>query len=49
MDVVDQQYYVDKDQNILKIIDYIFDTIIAITMFLCFFALSANMGANLYD
>lgn len=28
---------------------YVFNTIIALTMFLCFFALSANMSANLYE
>lgn len=29
--------------------EYVFDTIIVLTMFLCFFALSANMSANLYE
>lgn len=33
----------------VKLINYIFDTIIVITMGLCFFALSANVTANLYD
>jgi ABC-type antimicrobial peptide transport system permease subunit len=35
--------------NITKILNKTFDTIIAVTMFLCFFALSANMSANLYE
>jgi len=26
----------------------IFDVVIGVTMFLCFFALSANMSANMY-
>ncbi len=32
----------------IAILNNVFNTIIAITMFLCFFALSANMSANLY-
>lgn len=35
--------------NITKIMNETFDIIIGITMFLCFFALSANMSANLYE
>ena len=35
--------------NITKLMNKTFDIIIAITMFLCFFALSANMSANLYE
>lgn len=31
------------------ILDIIFNIIIAITMFLCFFSLSSSMTANLYD
>jgi putative ABC transport system permease protein len=31
-----------------KLLNLMFDVIIGITMFLCFFALSANMSANLY-
>ena len=27
----------------------VFNTVIVLTMFLCFFALSANMSANLYE
>jgi ABC-type antimicrobial peptide transport system permease subunit len=32
-----------------RIIDLIFDAVIVITMFLCLFALSANMSANMYE
>lgn len=32
-----------------SILEVIFDTIIAITMFLCFFSLSSSMTANLYE
>ena len=32
-----------------KLLNMMFDAIIGITMFLCFFALSANMSANLYS
>ena len=32
-----------------KLLSLIFDVIILITMFLCFFALSTNMTANLYE
>lgn len=35
--------------NITKLMNETFDIIIGITMFLCFFALSANMSANLYE
>lgn len=35
--------------KISNILEYVFDTIIVLTMFLCFFALSANMSANLYE
>jgi hypothetical protein len=38
-----------KKEKILAVIGYIFDTIIVICMSLCFFALSANMSANLFD
>jgi len=34
---------------VVQIINLIVDVIILVTMFLCFFALSANMSANLYD
>jgi hypothetical protein len=33
----------------IAILNNVFNTIIAMTMFLCFFALSANMTANLYQ
>ena len=36
----------DKITNILN---KVFNVIIVMTMFLCFFALSANMSANLYE
>lgn len=32
-----------------SILNMIFDVIIAITMFLCFFSLSSSMTANLYE
>ena len=35
--------------DVTKLLNETFDIIIAITMFLCFFALSANMSANLYE
>ena len=34
---------------VTKILDKVFMIIICITMFLCFFALSSNMTANLMD
>lgn len=34
--------------KITNILNKVFNTIIVMTMFLCFFALSANMSANLY-
>lgn len=36
------------NSKVVKILNKVFDTIIVLTMFLCFFALSANMSANLY-
>lgn len=38
-----------KVGKILTMINLIFDAMILMIMFLCFFALSANMSANLYD
>lgn len=35
--------------QVTKILDIIFNVIIAITMFLCFFSLCSSMSANLYD
>ena len=37
------------NSKITSILDKVFNTIIGVTMFLCFFALSANMSANLYE
>ena len=34
---------------VLRLLNLIFDIIIAITMFLCLFALSANMSANIFQ
>jgi ABC-type antimicrobial peptide transport system permease subunit len=47
--IIDAQHDYEKNELIVKIINIIFDGIIAITMFLCFFALSANMSANLFE
>lgn len=44
-DVVEDLENLEKVQFILKVI---FSFIISITMFLCFFSLSASMSANLY-
>ena len=35
--------------RIKHLLDWLFDSIILVVMFLCFFALSANMSANLYE
>ena len=37
----------DNKQNVTRLLNEIFDVIIVITMFLCLFALSANMSANI--
>ena len=44
-------YYLDNETNVLvdNIITAIFDVIIIITMFLCFFSLCSSMSANLFD
>ena len=39
----------DTLEMISKILNSIFNAIIGIVMFLCFFALSSNMSANLLD
>jgi hypothetical protein len=39
----------DTDEMVNRILDWIFNVIIAITMFLCFFSLCSSMSANLYD
>ena len=35
--------------KILSYVNQVFDVLIVIIMFLCFFALSSNMSANLYE
>jgi len=46
-----ENYFSDLETNILvtRILDWIFNVIIAITMFLCFFSLCSSMSANLFD
>lgn len=39
----------DSLDKVIRLLNEIFDIIIAITMFLCLFALSANMSANIYQ
>jgi ABC-type antimicrobial peptide transport system permease subunit len=39
----------DSLAKVIRLLNEIFDIIIAITMFLCLFALSANMSANIYQ
>ena len=39
----------ESNEKINSIINWTFYSIIAITMFLCFFSLSASMSANLYE
>lgn len=39
----------DTTAKIKNIMNIVFDTIIIMVMLLCFFALSANMTANLYE
>ena len=36
-------------EKVTQLVNYIFDVIIGVTMFLCFFALSANMSANIFE
>ena len=45
-DIVEDFENLDQVQAILKVI---FSFVISITMFLCFFSLSASMSANLYQ
>jgi len=44
-------YFDNKEaqEDITKILDWIFNVIIGITMFLCFFSLCSSMSANLFD
>ena len=37
------------DENIYRIINSVFYSVISITMFLCFFSLCASMATNLYE
>ena len=39
----------DSTAKIKKILDKVFYGLISVTMFLCFFSLSASMSANLYE
>lgn len=53
-DATDREFLLTYEQRetmetIKKILDLTFMMTIAIMMFLCFFSLSAAMGANLYD
>lgn len=38
-----------KSSTVDRILSWIFNVIILITMFLCFFSLSSSMSANIYD
>lgn len=50
-EVVVKNYFEDTDSNdsAQGILDLIFNTIIVIIMFLCFFSLCSSMSANLFD
>lgn len=39
----------DSNADVANILNIIFNVIIAITMFLCFFSLCSSMSANLLD
>ena len=39
----------ESTHKIKKILDKVFYGLISVTMFLCFFSLSASMSANLYE
>lgn len=41
--------YRDNIEKVDAIISILFDVVIVITMFLCFFSLSSSMSANLYE
>jgi putative ABC transport system permease protein len=43
------QETVKTTEKILGYVNKVFDVLIMIIMFLCFFALSSNMSANLYE
>ena len=47
--VISTQETKSTNESINKIINWTFYSIIAITMFLCFFSLSASMTTNLYE
>ena len=49
MDVYNYNDGVENIQKMQTILDMIFNVIIAITMFLCFFSLSSSMTANLFE
>ena len=47
---VDKTYaQIDSTATIKHILDKVFYGLISVTMFLCFFSLSASMSANLYE
>lgn len=55
-DVLDSSFEVvtegsssDSLNKVIRLLNELFDIIIAITMFLCLFALNANMSANIYQ
>ena len=47
--VLDAQIDSKDSETMIVLLNMIFDTTIAIMMFLCFFSLSASMSANLYE
>ena len=49
MSVISSHTDLLANEKIKKIINWVFYSIIAITMFLCFFSLCASMSANLYE
>ena len=47
--IEDSRVKKEKYENMMVLLNMLFDGAIAIMMFLCLFSLSASMSANLYD
>ena len=47
--VIDQYSIIEDSEKALNLLNLVFDVVIAILMFLCFFSLQAAMTANMFE
>ena len=49
INVIDQYSIIEDSEKALNLLNLVFDVVIAILMFLCFFSLQAAMTANMFE